>query len=67
MDNIEGVIQRESKINHVPIENDTINNIHTFLFDILAFFSNCQSSLIGEYCQEKQNVCKKDFLKNIFL
>jgi thymidine kinase len=36
--------------------NETINNIHTFLFDILAFFSNSQPSLIAEYCQETENV-----------
>jgi hypothetical protein len=39
--------------------NGTINNIHTFLFDILAFFFNSQSSLIAEYCQETQNVCRE--------
>lgn len=41
--------------------NGTINNIHTFLFDILAFFFNSQSSLIAEYCQETQNVCREQF------
>lgn len=36
--------------------NDMTNSIHSFLFDLLAFFSNCQSSLIADYCQEKDNV-----------
>ncbi|CAF4568153.1 unnamed protein product [Rotaria socialis] len=36
-------------------QNDTITNIHTFVFDILAFFSNVQPSLIVEYCQETKN------------
>jgi len=39
--------------------NETINNIHTFVFDILAFFFNSQSSLIAEYCQQTQNVFRK--------
>jgi len=55
MANIEDVSIKEN------LTNETINNIHTFLFDILAFFSNCQSSLIAEYCQEKENVCREDF------
>jgi hypothetical protein len=38
------------------ISNDTITNIHLLLFDILAFFSNSQSNVIAEYCQERQNV-----------
>ncbi|CAF4718807.1 unnamed protein product [Rotaria magnacalcarata] len=36
-------------------QNETITNIHTFVFDILAFFSNAQPSLIVEYCQETKN------------
>jgi hypothetical protein len=61
MTNIEGVIQSEDVSIEENLTNETINNIHTFLFDILAFFSNCQSSLIAEYCQEKENVCREDF------
>ncbi|CAF4128186.1 unnamed protein product [Rotaria sp. Silwood2] len=45
----EDILMREN------FTNETITNIHTFLFDILAFFSNFQSSLIVEYCQETQN------------
>jgi hypothetical protein len=75
MANTESVIQPETEINHVAedkstkedLTNETINNIHTFLFDILAFFSNYQSSLIAEYCQEPQNVCRKYFFRNIFV
>ncbi|CAF4986101.1 unnamed protein product [Rotaria sp. Silwood1] len=81
MDDIENVIEQETKINNVEptiaeeiheeiiekenqdedillkenLTNETITNVHTFLFDILAFFSNFQSSLIVEYCQETQN------------
>ena len=43
------------------LTDETINSIHTFLFEILAFFSNSQSSLIAEYCQETENVCRKYF------
>lgn len=38
--------------------HETITIIHSFLFDILTFFSNFQPNLIIEYCQEEQNVCK---------
>ncbi|CAF3741963.1 unnamed protein product [Rotaria sp. Silwood1] len=81
MDDIENIIEQETKINNVEptiaeeiheeriekenqdedillkenLTNETIANVHTFLFDILAFFSNFQSSLIVEYCQETQN------------
>ncbi|CAF4443293.1 unnamed protein product [Rotaria sp. Silwood2] len=81
MDDIENVIEQETKINNVEpaiaeeiheeriekenqdedillkenLTNETITNVHTFLFDILVFFSNFQSSLIVEYCQETQN------------
>ena len=49
--------QTTNSIEEAPISADqTMNNIHTFLFDTLAFFSNCQSSLIADYCQEKDNV-----------
>ena len=41
------------------LTNETITSIHTFVFDILAFFSNVQPSLIVEYCQETQNVCNE--------
>jgi hypothetical protein len=58
----EGVIQNESELHPVPVESAT----HTFLFDIVAFFSNCQTSLIAEYCQEIQNVCREDFVKKLF-
>ena len=60
MSNIEDVIQSKTKLTE-NITNETINNIHTFLFDILAFFSNCSSNLIAEYCQEIQNVYRKYF------
>ncbi|CAF3134078.1 unnamed protein product [Rotaria sp. Silwood2] len=82
MDDIENVIEQETKINNVEpaiaeeiheeriekenqdedillkenLTNETITNVHTFLFDILVFFSNFQSSLIVEYCQETQNI-----------
>lgn len=38
------------------IEIPAINSIQQYLFDILAFFSNCQVNSIAEYCQESQNV-----------
>lgn len=62
MANIEGVIQAKKE----NLSNETINNIHRFLFDILAFFSNCPENLIEEYCQEIQNVCRKNLDKQIF-
>ena len=48
--------QNESRSIKNDISSDKITNIHTFLFDILAFFSNFQPSLILEYCQETRNV-----------
>lgn len=44
------------------LTNETITSIHTFVFDILAFFSNVQPNLIVEYCQETQNVCNEYML-----
>jgi hypothetical protein len=55
---------REEKIEK-EIPNETINNIHTYLFEILAFFSNSQPHLIVEYCQETQNVCMEYILEII--
>ncbi|CAF1075088.1 unnamed protein product [Adineta steineri] len=57
---IESVIAEEIRIekdnpNYDIFTDETINNIHTFLFEILAFFLNSQSNLIAEYCQEAQN------------
>ncbi|CAF0874531.1 unnamed protein product [Adineta ricciae] len=37
------------------LANTAINSVHTFFFDILAFFFNSQTNLIVEYCQETQN------------
>lgn len=34
------------------------NSIHQYLFDVLTFFSNCQSNLIDEICREKENVVR---------
>jgi hypothetical protein len=42
-------------------ERNLLNSIHTFIFDILAFFSNCQTNLITEYCRETANVCRERF------
>lgn len=39
----------------VPLK-ETMNSIHQYFFDILAFFSNCQVNSIAEYCQETRNV-----------
>ncbi|CAF1397791.1 unnamed protein product [Rotaria sordida] len=50
---IEPIIAEE--IHEEKIEKENLTNIHTFLFDILAFFSNFQSSSVVEYCQETQN------------
>ncbi|CAF4041593.1 unnamed protein product, partial [Rotaria sordida] len=50
---IEPIIAEE--MHEEKIEKENLTNIHTFLFDILAFFSNFQSSSIVEYCQETQN------------
>ena len=41
------------------LANTTITGVHIFIFDILALFSNSQTNLIVEYCQETQNVREK--------
>ena len=40
----------------IPSTHDTVNGVHRYIFDVLAFFSNCQSSLIADYCQDTENV-----------
>ena len=39
-----------------PSAHETISGVHRYIFDVLAFFSNCQSSLIADYCQDTENV-----------
>ena len=41
------------------LANTTITSVHIFIFDILALFSNSQTNLIVEYCQETPNVREK--------
>lgn len=60
MTNIDHVQSTNDVLKKENLVNETINNIHRFLFDILAFFSNYHINLIEEYCQEIQNVCGKD-------
>lgn len=55
--------QEEPQNKSIPITDNLIDekitNIHTYLFDILTFFSNFQPNLIVEYCQERQHVCNE--------